>query len=193
VLERIDRQEDDLYILGEPPATMDAVAYPLVPNPLVMMASRKHHLVGVPNIPLKRLMGEPFIFREPGSGTRDSMMRAFESHGLKPPVPRMELSSNEAIKQAIAANLGISVLSLHALGLEGTSGPIAILDVQNFPLHRVWYVAHPTSKRISVAGQAFLDFVKLEGEQIAKKFEREIAKIRAHRPAKARRGGKRVD
>ena len=187
LLERIRGHEDDLCIFGQPPREIDVEAYPLVPNPLVVMASRNHPLVGVPHISLKRLLEEPFIMREPGSGTRDAMLRLFESKGLNPPTVRMEFSSNEAIKQAIGAGLGVSVLSLHSLALEGTSGPIAILDVQGFPIQRHWYIVQPKGKRLSVIGQAFLDFVKQEGQHIAEKLDHELAKLRLARPVKSRK------
>jgi len=85
------------------------------------------------------------------------------------------------------------VLSLHSLALEGTSGPIAVLDVQGFPIQRHWYVVHPKGKRLSVVGQAFLDFVKQEGRHIAENLDREIAKIRrvrSSRSGKKGRGGR---
>lgn len=192
LLERIANYEDDLYILGQPPQGLDIVTYPLVPNPLVVMASRNHPLVNVPNIPLKRLLQEPFIMREPGSGTRDALLRLFESEGLKPPAGRMELASNEAIKQAIVAGLGISVLSLHSLALEGTSGPIAVLDVQGFPIQRHWYLAHPKGRKPSLVVQAFLDFVKQEGSRIAENLEREIAKIQRLRSSRSARATSRA-
>ncbi len=185
LIERISRHEDDLCIMGEPPEGMEVEAFPLVPNPLVVMAGRDHPLVGVPNIPLKRLVDEPFVLREPGSGTRAAVIRAFEAGELKPPVARMELSSNEAIKQAVFAGLGITVLSLHSLVLEGTSGPIAVLDVQGFPIQRHWYVVYPKGRKLSVVGQAFLNFVKREGVTISEKFDREIAKVRQARPGTA--------
>jgi DNA-binding transcriptional LysR family regulator len=185
LLERIANYEDDLYILGQPPQELDIVTYPLVPNPLVVMASRSHPLAGVPNIPLKRLLQEPFIMREPGSGTRDALVRLFVSEGLRPPEGRMELASNEAIKQAIVAGLGISVLSLHSLALEGTSGPIAVLDVHGFPIQRHWYLAHPTGRKPSLVAQAFLDFVKQEGPRIAENLEHEIARIRRLRSSRS--------
>ena len=187
LLDRIAAHEDDLCILGQPPEDLEVEAFPLVPNPLVVMAGRDHPLVGVPSIPLKRLLDEQFILREPGSGTRAAVIRAFEARGLKPPVARMELSSNGAIKQAVAAGLGISVLSLHSLALEGTTGPIAILDVQGFPIQRHWYVVHPKGRKLSVVGQAFMDFVKQEGRHIAEKFDREIAKLRHARSAKTKK------
>ncbi len=120
-------------------------AHPLAPNPRVVMASREHARVGVPSIPLKkRLLDEPFILREPGSGTRDAVLRLFESKGLTPPVARMEFSSNEAIKQAVRAGLGITRAVLAFLkAWTGTAGAIAVLDVPGFPLQRHGYVVYP--------------------------------------------------
>ncbi len=178
LLERLANYENDLYIIGQPPQEIEVEAYPFIPNPLVVMASRDHPLAGVANVPLERLLEEPFILREPGSGTRDAMMRLFDSKGLKPPVGRMELASNEAIKLAIAPRLGISVLSLHSLALESTSGPITILDVQGFPIERHWYLAHPKGRKPSLVARAFLDFVEQEGRQIAINLDRELAKLR---------------
>lgn len=184
LLERIVSHEDDLYILGQPPEQLEVEAYPLIPNPLVVMASRHHPLVGTPNIPLKRLLEEPFIMRELGSGTRAAVIRLFESKKLKPPVARMEFSSNEAIKQTVVAGLGITVLSLHSLVLEGTSGPIAILDVQGFPIQGHWYMVHPKNKRLSVITQTFLEFVKQEGRHVAENFDKEMKMLRRPRTSK---------
>lgn len=186
LLERLARQDDDLYILGQPPEEIDVEAYPLVPNPLVVMASRDHPLVGVPNIPLERLLEETFILREPGSGTRAAVVRLFESKKLKPPVARMEFGSNEAIKQAVAAGLGITILSLHSLVLEGTSGPIAILDVRGFPIQRHWYVVHPKRRRLSIVARTFLEFVKQEGHHLTENFDREMKKLRRPRTRQQR-------
>lgn len=187
LLERIVAYMDDLYILGQPPPEIEMAAYPLVPNPLVVMASRDHPLVGTRNVPLARLLEEPFIMRERGSGTRAAVIRLFESKGLSPPLAQMELASNEAIKQVISANLGISVMSLHALALEGTDGPIAILDVQGFPIERHWYLVHPRDKNVSVIAQSFLALVREQGQEIGEKFDREIAKIRQKRSTKPTR------
>ena len=183
LLERIINHEDDLYILGQPPEQMEVEAHPLVPNPLVVMAHREHPLVGKSRIALKRLLQEPFIMREPGSGTRAALMRLFESEHLDPPVVRMEFASNEAIKHAVAAGLGITVLSLHSLVLEGTAGPIAVLDVRGFPIQRHWYVVHSRNRRLSVVTKAFLEFVKQEGRQLSTGFDQEIRQLRRARPA----------
>ncbi len=181
LLERIANHDDDLYILGQPPAGLDVEVHPLVPNLLVVMASRDHPLAGVPDIPLKRVLKEPFILRESGSGTRDAVFRLLEERGLQAPLVRMELSSNESIKQAVAAGLGITVLSLHSLALEGTAGPIALLDVQGFPIQRQWYLAHSKGRNTSLVAQAFLDFVKQEGRNMGENLDREVAKVRSLR------------
>lgn len=195
LLEWIANHEHDLYVMGEPPREIDVEAYPLVPNPLVVMAGRHHPLVHVPNIPLKRLLDEPFIMRETGSGTRAALVRLFESKGLTPPEAHMEFANNEAIKQAISADLGISVLSLHALVLEGTSGPIALLDVQGFPIERQWYLVHPKGKKLSVVARSFLELVREQGHQLAEKFDREMVKLHQARPGntKKHRNAKRGD
>lgn len=183
LLERIANHEDDLYILGQPPQEIEVDVHPLVPNPLVVMASREHPLAGVPNIPLDRMLEESFILREPGSGTRDALFRLLAEKGLPTPMVRMELSSSESIKQAIVAGLGITVLSLHSLALEGTGGPIAVLDVQGFPIERHWYLAHSKGRKLSVVAQTFLDFVRQEGRHMAGDLGRKLSELRALRKA----------
>ncbi|MAT64153.1 MAG: LysR family transcriptional regulator [Gammaproteobacteria bacterium] len=160
IIERMLANEDDLYIMGQAPSDeLEVEAYPFAPNPLVVMAPREHPLVGKKNIPLSRLVEEPFILREPGSGIRDAMLRIFDAHGPRPRV-RMELGSNEAIKHAIVGGLGLSVLSLHTLTLEGTDGPVAILDVEGFPIMRQWYLVYPKGKELSLVARTFLEFAR---------------------------------
>ncbi len=158
ILERLSANEDDLYIMGQAPHDQtDIQAYPFSPNPLVVMAPRDHPLVGQKSIPLARIAEEPLILREPGSGIRDATLRLFDQHGLRPKV-RMELGSNEAIKHGIVGGLGLSVLSLHTLALEGPDGPVALLDVEGFPIMRQWYLVHPKGKELSLVAKAFLEF-----------------------------------
>jgi DNA-binding transcriptional LysR family regulator len=163
IIERMQDNEDDVYVMGQAPADeMEVEAFLFAPNPLVVMAPRNHPLLGVKNISLERLAEEPFILREPGSGIRDATLRVFEAAGVRPKV-RMELGSNEAIKHAIVGGLGISVLSLHTLTLEGTQGPVAILDVADFPILRQWYLVHPKGKELSLVARTFLDFAIARG------------------------------
>jgi LysR family transcriptional regulator, low CO2-responsive transcriptional regulator len=158
IIERMHANEDDLYIMGQAPKNdLEVEAHVFSPNPLVVMAPRDHHLVGKKNVSLEEIADEPNIIREPGSGIRDITYRTFEARGLKPNV-RMELGSNEAIKHAIAGGLGISVLSLYTLTLEGTDGPVAILDVEGFPILRNWYIVYPKGKELSLVAKTFLSF-----------------------------------
>jgi DNA-binding transcriptional LysR family regulator len=158
IIDRMYSNEDDLYIMGQAPeGDLEVTSYEFAPNPLVAMARRNHPLVGKKNITLARLSEEPFIMREPGSGIRDSILRMFKEQGLQPRI-RMELGSNEAIKHAIVGDLGVSIMSLHTLTLEGSDGPVAILDVKGLPMMRNWYLVHPKGKELSLAAQAFLEF-----------------------------------
>ena len=168
-LERLAANLDDLYILGRQPDDAGLETHPFAPNPLVVMAARDHPLVGKKRIPLKRILEEPVILREHGSGSRDAALRVLSSGGGAPMV-RMELGSNEAIKQAIVAGLGISVLSLHTLTREGTDGPIAVLDVEGFPIERQWFVAWPRGRSLSVVARTFFDFLMQDGRRIAEHF-----------------------
>ena len=142
-------------MLGTPPENLDVVALPVADNPLVVIARNDHPLMKAKSVTLKRLAEEPFILREPGSGTRLAVEKHFADHGLKVRV-RMELGSNEAIKQAIAGGLGISILSSHTLALEGDQGLLQPLNVKGFPLLRQWYVAYPAGKHLSAVAEAFL-------------------------------------
>lgn len=164
ILERLADNQDDLYILGQPPEELEAESEPFLSNPLVVLAPVNHPLVGKKKIPLARLAQEPFLLREPGSGTRMAVERLFAEHGLTTKV-RMELGSNEAIKQVIVGGLGVSVLSQHTLALDAP-GQLAILDVEGFPIKRHWYVAYPSSKQLSVVARTFLDYLKQASKQV---------------------------
>jgi len=168
IQERMANNEDDLYIISQTPEQPDLKIYPFLENPLVVIAPKDHPLVGKSNIPIQALEGEQFIMREPGSGTRQAVQNLLETHGVEVKV-RLELGSNEAIKQAIAGGLGISVLSLHTIISEGTSGEFAILDVEDFPIERHWYVAHLAGKQLSVVAETFLKYLLEESHGMAEK------------------------
>jgi len=171
VLDRMQANEDDLYIMGQAPTDeLQVDAYAFAPNPLVIMAPRNHPLVGQKRIPLARIAEEPMILREPGSGIRDATLRLFSAAGLRPRI-RMELGSNEAIKHAIVGGLGLSILSLHTLTLEGSDGPVAVLDVEGFPIQRQWFMVHPKGKDLSLVARAFLDYAIASEPKIRDRLE----------------------
>jgi len=172
IIRRIRSNEDDLYIMGQAPSgDFDVESFPFAPNPLVLMAPRNHRLVNKKNISLEEIAKEPFIVREPGSGIRDAMLKAFNAKGLRPTI-RMEIGNNEAVKHAVASGLGLSVLSLHTLSLEGIDGPVSILDVEGFPILRNWYIVHPKGKELSLVAQTFLDFVISSESAIREKMQK---------------------
>jgi DNA-binding transcriptional LysR family regulator len=167
LLRQLADNEKDLVIMGRPPEGLDLEAEPFMDNPLVVVAHANHPLVVEKQIPVQKLSEETFVVREPGSGTRMVMERFFESHGL-PFAPGMEMSSNEAIKQAVEAGLGLAVVSIHTIELELESKRLAVLDVEDFPIMRHWYVVHPRSKRLSPVAQAFRQFVLHDAQTVLK-------------------------
>lgn len=167
LLRQLADNEKDLVIMGRPPEGLDLEAEPFMDNPLVVVAHINHPLAQQKQIPLQRLAEETFVVREPGSGTRMVMERFFDRHGL-PFVPGMEMSSNEAIKQSVEAGLGLAVVSTHTLELELESKRLAVLDVEEFPIMRHWYMVHPRSKRLSPVAEAFRRFVLHDSQAVLK-------------------------
>ena len=169
VLQSMADNEDDLYVLGAPPEDADMIAEPFLENPLVVVAASGHPLAREKRISAQRLAQEPFIMREPGSGVRLATEQFFVQRGLKINV-RMELGSNEAIKQAVAGNLGVAVLSAHTVPLERGSEDLVLLDVKDFPIRRHWYLAYPRNKQLSVVARTFLEFLHREAKVIGDKY-----------------------
>ena len=166
VMERLRRNMDDLYLLAERPEG-DLVVQALVPNPLVVVARADHPLAGESAIPFERFACEPFLMRETGSGTRSAVCKVFARHQLAPKT-RMELSSNEAIREAILAGMGVSILSRYTLGIEPEPTGLVCLDVQGFPLESHWHLAYPLGKHVSAAARAFMEFARSEAKTLAR-------------------------
>jgi DNA-binding transcriptional LysR family regulator len=144
----------DLAITGQPPDDVPVVAQHFMDNPLVVIAPPTHPLAGHPRIPLKALEQETLVVREPGSGTRAAMERHFAAHGIEAR-SGSELGTNEAIKQAVRAGLGLGVVSAQTIELELATQRLVVLPVETFPIMRHWYVVHLSHKRLSPAAQAF--------------------------------------
>ena len=161
---QLENNEPDLVIMGQPPEGVDVEAEAFMDNPLVMIAPANHALVGQKKIPLPHFANESFVVREVGSGTRGATQRFFDEHGV-PFRTGIEMSSNEAIKQAVEAGLGLGIVSIHTLELELETGRLNILDVQDFPIMRHWYVLQRKGKRLSPAAQAFKEFVLNQAAQ----------------------------
>ena len=165
LIERLRNNEDDLYMFADPPEEQQVVVQTILPNPLVVLARADHPLAEEKDIAFTRLAGEPFLMREPGSGTRMVVLKLFEQHGLAPRI-RMELSSNEAVREAILAGLGVSILSRYTLGLEPEQTKLVCLDVEGFPLESYWHFVYPVGKHLSLAARAFMDFTRAEAKTL---------------------------
>lgn len=171
LLERLEQNQPDIVLMGQPPSDLDVVAEPFMTNPLIVIASTSHPLLASKKpVSVKQLSAEPIILREPGSGTRDAVERFFMDKEISP-VSRTVMTSNEAIKQTVEAGLGVAIVSIHTVELELAVGRLARLDVQGFPINRKWYVAHRTQKQLSATAQAFRDFVLIEGREYEKSLE----------------------
>ncbi|WP_414526437.1 LysR substrate-binding domain-containing protein [Nodularia chucula] len=166
LLERMVNNMDDLYIMSQVPESLDVNYEPFLDNPLVVFAPVNHPLAKEKNIPIDRLTNEPFIMREPGSGTRRAVQQLFDQHDVQVKV-KLELGSNEAIKQAIAGGLGISVLSRHTLMPD--SSEFSILDVEHFPIKRTWFIGYPAGKQLSIVARTYYEYLL----EAAKKFVEE--------------------
>jgi DNA-binding transcriptional LysR family regulator len=163
VVARLRDNLDDLYIMSMPPADIELDDDVFMPNPLLLVAAATHPLAKKRQLSLDKLATDRFILRESGSGTRMATEQLFDAHSFRPGL-RMELGSNEAIRQAVAAGLGVAVLSRHALDIGQAKEEVVALDVQGFPLHSQWHVVSPKGKRLSPIASVFRDHL-LRGSQ----------------------------
>lgn len=165
VLKQLADNNTDLAIMGQPPEGLDIEAEPFMDNPLVVIAAPDHPLARIKRVRLAQLAQETFLSREKGSGTRSAMERFFSEHHIQPRIG-MEMETNEAIKQAVQAGLGLGILSLHSVELELETGRLVMLNVEHFPLLRHWFIVHRSGKRLSGAVSAFKKFLLEEANNI---------------------------
>jgi LysR family transcriptional regulator, low CO2-responsive transcriptional regulator len=162
LLDQLAGNRTDLAVMVRPPLEMDTVNEPFAPHPYIIVAAPGHPLVGRRRIPVSRLAREPFVVREKGSDTWNSMQQGFGAH-LSELNIAMEIKSTETIKQAVMAGMGVSFLSAHTVSRELQAGSLAVLNVQGFPLMLNWYVVHRKAKRLPPVAQAFKSFLMEEG------------------------------
>jgi DNA-binding transcriptional LysR family regulator len=155
---QLQRGEVDLAVMGRPPKEMAMRAEPFAAHPLVIVAPPDHPLLHLGRVPVQALAPYRFIVRESDSGTRAAMDRFFREHQLQPQVA-MEMPSNESIKQAVIAGMGLAFLSLHTIGLELRAGVMRRLDVEDTPVMRTWNLVHPQGRVLSPAAEAFRYFM----------------------------------
>jgi DNA-binding transcriptional LysR family regulator len=165
VIEHLVANEVDFAIMGRAPQSLKAIAEPFAQNPHVIIAAPDHPLAGRRRIPAEVVAKETFIVREPGSGTRLAMQQFFDERQI-PFKVGLEMASNETIKQAVMARMGVSFISKHTLDLELETQRLTVLDVRGTPVIRLWHVAHLANKRLSPTAAAFREFVMKHGKNL---------------------------
>ena len=154
VVQRLRENRDDLYIMSMPPADLRLDDTVFMSNPLVVIAAADAGPAGTRALSLDRLRHQPFILREAGSGTRMAVDRHFRTRRFSPNV-RLQLGSNEAIREAVAGGLGLGIVSRHALRDGADNRDVRILDVRGFPIESQWHVVHLRGKPLPPTAEAF--------------------------------------
>jgi LysR family transcriptional regulator, low CO2-responsive transcriptional regulator len=165
VVQRLREGSAELAVMMLPPPELPLLRWPLMENPLVLVAPRGHPLAALHRVPLARLTREPRLAREDGSGTRLATDQFLAAKGVEWPT-RMALGSNEALKHAVAAGLGLAVLSRHSLG----DAPASLVELKaaGFPIRRQWFVVWRSDRRLSRAAKALLSAWQARGRRQAK-------------------------
>jgi DNA-binding transcriptional LysR family regulator len=163
ILQQLQCYEPDLAVMGEPPEGVGLMSEELMPNPLVIIAPTDHPLKDKEKVTVADLQGEKFVVREKGSGTQKTIEKHFASTGLCC-TTTLEMSSNEAIKQAVSAGFGLGVVSYHTIDLELKSQRLIILNVEGFPLQRYWHLVAHKEKAVSPVADAFKVFLRTEAK-----------------------------
>lgn len=178
LLEQLENYEPDLVIMGEPPKGYNLQSEQLMENPLVMIASPSHALAGRRRIKLAEVLDERFIVREKGSGTRGAIERHLGRYQATCR-STLEMRSNETIKHAVEAGLGLGIVSLHTIQPELDADRLVVLDVEHFPIRRHWHIVTRKGKRLSPVARAFRQFVMEEAPRLVQKNSQNITVIRA--------------
>lgn len=158
--------EADVAIMGQLPQGEELVVRDFVDNHIVVIAAPEHPLAGASRVPLSRLADEHFVVREPGSGTRAALEALFSSHGLHVRIG-LELGHNGAIKQSVAAGLGVAAMSTVAVTRETRAGRLVVLDVDSFPIERRWHLVYVASRRLPSSAPLFCQFAEAWASQLS--------------------------
>lgn len=170
LLDQLEHHEPDMVIMGEPPKGYGLQSERLMENPLVVIAAPHHSLLNHSTpIPLKVALAERFVIREKSSGTRSALERHLREHQVSFQ-QTLEMRSNESIKHAAEAGLGLGVVSLHTIQPELESGRLTILDVEHFPIQRYWHIVMRKGKRLSPIAQEFKRFVLKEAPRFVEEW-----------------------
>ncbi len=161
LVKQLQNYDPDFVIMGEPPSKLDLDSRLIMENPLIVIASSQHPIVQKyksKTVPMSEVIKESFVVREEGSGTKAAIRRHFKKYGLDF-ISSYEMSSNESIKHAVVAGLGLGIVALHTIKLELEAGKLIILNVENFPLERYWHLVSRKGRKLSPAAKEFQEFI----------------------------------
>ncbi len=161
VLEQLEGFHIDLAVMGRPPERLDVEHAVIGEHPYVVIAPPEHPLAGRSRVARTAVAREPFVVREPGSGTRKHFDDIVDSEAHHPPIA-LEVTSNETIKQAVMAGLGLALISAHTIAAEVDDGRLVVLDVLGLPVRRHWLVVRMARRAVSPVTRALWDFVLTE-------------------------------
>jgi len=166
-IERLERGEIELAIMGRPPGGLEIEQDELGDHPYVVIAAPDHPLAGRKRVAAAELLGETFLCREDGSGSRILMIRYLDRIGEGRPYRMVEMGTNETIKQAVMVGLGVAVISAHTIVPELEAGRLALLRLDGMPIHRTWYLIRLAGTEISPVAAAFRKFLlELKGDYL---------------------------
>ncbi|MEE9309463.1 MAG: LysR family transcriptional regulator [Cocleimonas sp.] len=163
----------DFVIMGEPPSKLDLDSQLIMENPLIVIASPQHPIMEkskFKKVPMQEVIKETFVVREEGSGTKAAIRTHFKKYGYDF-ISSYEMSSNESIKHAVVAGLGLGIVALHTIRLELEAGKLIILDVENFPLERHWHLVSRKGRRLSPTAVEFQEFILESAEAYQQSYE----------------------
>jgi len=186
ILHLLADNEIDIAIMGVPPESLDAIAVPFADHPHGIVLPAHNPLAERARLRIADFADETFLVREPGSGTRAVMERYFASQSFSPRKV-IQMTGNEAVKQAVMAGLGIGFLSLNTIALERGLGLVFVPTIAGLPVMRRWHVVHRRGKQLLPIAQAFRDFVRDHGGEYAAASAAAPAGTREHPPAAPRR------
>lgn len=160
IMAALDDQAIDLAIMGRPPRVPAVTAYVIGDHPHVLVVPPGHKLLNLPRIDPEDILGEPFILREEGSGTRILCVRYLDRIGGGQPYASVEMGSNETIKQAVIAGLGIALISFHTVTEELRSGRLIAPVIKDIPIMRSWFILHRQDQTLTGATERVLEFIR---------------------------------
>ncbi|APW43441.1 LysR family transcriptional regulator [Rhodoferax saidenbachensis] len=167
VVGRLKGNLDDIYVMSTPPADMDLVQEVFMPNPLVAICASSNPLAKRKDLVLADLAPQRFILREEGSGTRMAIDRFFKKEKFRPSL-RLELGSNEAIKESVAGGLGMSIVSIHALHGRSKEHGVSVLNVEGLPIQSSWHIVYPKGKKLSPIADIFRQHLRDSAQGLRK-------------------------